>query len=371
MDAYKEMEQYEKWRKEQDKLERQKEQEEGDARLQASWIVSLTFGQYFGKGFTSFLLYCAILVVTTSLRVHEDYSSFGYATFGLVAYWVAITAGFFRGKVARERVERKARQVSADVQLCPHCYGEVNAKAKVCPHCRRKMYGLPYGRYAMIGGAFILLLLSYSYNDQEAIKQQTVAQQTSGLCDEGITKRQALAAARLILNEDKNGKLREHGSGVALAAPNDSLILTNYHVIEGAKKIQVWLQEKAGYVDAAVFAQYPDQDLALVDTGIKSTTGMSLISSSGVNQGDDVWAVGWPLDPSGEPKITKGVISANIYTDHMFQTDTAINPGNSGGALINKCGVIGINTAKIEEVGVEGTGYALTSDYVRSVLKEK
>lgn len=367
------MEKYNQWRKEQDRIERQNDREERDSQARASWLVSMTFGQYFGKGFTSFLLYCAVLVVTTPLRVQEDYSSFFYATAALLGYWIAITLGYINGHAVRLRLEKKARRLSEDLQLCPHCYSEVNAKATVCPKCTRKMYAPPYSRYVVMAGAALLLITALSYDDSAQTSQNLtqVSNTQTTACNEQITLDRTKAAARLIVRKDRRGNYDGHGSGLALAAPNDTLILTNFHVVEGAKSLQVWIPENDGYVTATVHATYPDSDLAIIDTGVKTAMGMDLISSGSVRQADTVYVIGWPVEPGGQVKITKGIVSSRDTIEDVdyFQIDAAVNPGNSGGPLINNCGVIGINTAKSARRDVEGTGFAITSDYIKRTIK--
>jgi S1-C subfamily serine protease len=150
------------------------------------------------------------------------------------------------------------------------------------------------------------------------------------------------------------------GSGIVI--DRNGTILTNYHVVENAVKVQVSL-EKGQNVDAQVVGKDPSNDLAVlrIPTDGLKLRPLTLGDSSKVQVGDPVLAIGNPFDL--ERTLTTGVISAlqrqitapNGFTiDNVLQTDAPINPGNSGGPLLNAAGqVIGINS-QIETGGSSG-----------------
>lgn len=193
-------------------------------------------------------------------------------------------------------------------------------------------------------------------------------------CDEQATLHAAKAAAHLVRDYDSRGNLIGSGSGMALTDSTPGLVLTNYHVIQGVKTIRVWI----GYdgnkdMDASVYAAYPDQDIAILKVDYSFHFTMSLSNSDMLKDAETVYTVGWPNSPSGEATITKGILSRRVTDSgrELLQTDATINPGNSGGPLVSACGVVGMNTEKLvwssAYVPAEGTGYALSSNYIRSV----
>jgi len=152
------------------------------------------------------------------------------------------------------------------------------------------------------------------------------------------------------------------------------IVLTNDHVIHGAERVEVQLQDGRKFVSRDIKTD-PNTDLAIVRIDAKEPLPyLELGDSSVMEIGDRVLAIGAPLGLRGS--VTSGIISAkgrdihmNMYEDFL-QTDAAINPGNSGGPLVNLSGqVIGINSAiKSETGGFQGIGLAISSNLVRDVM---
>jgi S1-C subfamily serine protease len=143
------------------------------------------------------------------------------------------------------------------------------------------------------------------------------------------------------------------GSGVIIAA--DGLVLTNSHVVCGARRVRLTLAE-GGSTEAQVQGDDPDSDLALLRAELpKDAVPAALGDSSMLKRGHLVVAIGNPL--GFESSVTAGVVSAlgrslrslgGCLIDDVIQTDAALNSGNSGGPLVAASGeVIGINTAMI------------------------
>jgi S1-C subfamily serine protease len=160
-------------------------------------------------------------------------------------------------------------------------------------------------------------------------------------------------------------------------------IVTNYHVVQGAKKINVSFSNGAS-TKATVVGVDPSSDLAVltVDTSSRALTPLQLGNSDAMRVGDPVVAIGNPFGL--DRTVTAGIVSAiqraitapNGYTiDHVIQTDAAINHGNSGGPLLNRRGqVIGVN-AQIETGGSGnggnvGVGFAIPSNTVKNVIAQ-
>ncbi len=173
---------------------------------------------------------------------------------------------------------------------------------------------------------------------------------------------------------------RATGSGIVI--DGNGTILTNYHVVENAVKVQVSF-EKGQNVEAKVIGKDPSHDLAVLRIPTDGLTlhPLTLGDSSKAQVGDPVLAIGNPFNL--ERTLTTGVISAlqreitapNGFTiDNVLQTDAPINPGNSGGPLLNAQGeVIGLNS-QIETGGSGdgsvGIGFAVPINTAKSELSQ-
>ena len=160
------------------------------------------------------------------------------------------------------------------------------------------------------------------------------------------------------------------GGGTGIIVDAKGLILTNYHVVEHALRVDVELHD-GRLAKARVLGVDEATDLAVVQAEISGMPAAKLADSSTVRAGDRVLAIGAPFGL--RHTVTAGVISSTdrkhpnkMVVASYFQTDTAINPGNSGGPLINMRGeVVGINTAYLGD----GTsvGFSIPSNLVREV----
>jgi serine protease Do len=178
-------------------------------------------------------------------------------------------------------------------------------------------------------------------------------------------------AADVPANQDQGHPKFQHGSGFIIDP--SGVILTNYHVIDGAYDIQVMLSDGAR-VPGRIIATAPTFDLALVkvDAG-KRLTAVRWADSDKVQIADPVFAAGNPLGIG--LSISSGIVSAlnrNISSspyDDFIQTDAAINHGNSGGPLFNRNGeVIGVDTAIISPTaGSVGLGFAIPANDARFI----
>lgn len=174
------------------------------------------------------------------------------------------------------------------------------------------------------------------------------------------------------------------GSGVIIQKEGDfAYIVTNNHVVEGASKLEVSL-ENGERAEAELVGADALSDLAVVriDANLVDAEPLDFGDSDALRAGDSVVAIGNPLGLELSRSVTEGIVSAtdrsiNVDTSagewemNVIQTDAAINQGNSGGALVNMNGeVIGINSLKIGGSGVEGLGFAIPSNDVVPLVEE-
>ncbi len=164
------------------------------------------------------------------------------------------------------------------------------------------------------------------------------------------------------------------GSGVIVHS--SGVIVTNFHVIEGAREITVVLADRREYI-AKVIGKDKRTDLAVlkIDPKTESLPFLELANSDDLEVGDIVLAIGNPFGVG--QTVTSGIVSAlsrsGVNSSDMslfIQTDAAINPGNSGGALVGMDGrLAGINTAIFSKSGGSlGIGFAIPSNMVRTVI---
>ena len=166
------------------------------------------------------------------------------------------------------------------------------------------------------------------------------------------------------------------GTGFAL---NDGYIVTNYHVIDGAKSISI--QGVKGNFDThyavTIVGCDKNNDLALLKISDSNFTGFGpipyAISNTTSEVGEDVFVLGYPLTSTmgDEIKLTTGIISSRTGFQGdvaLYQISAPIQPGNSGGPLFDKKGnVIGIVSAK--HSGAENVGYAIKTMYLRNLVE--
>ncbi|OWZ83518.1 peptidase S1 [Natranaerobius trueperi] len=174
----------------------------------------------------------------------------------------------------------------------------------------------------------------------------------------------------------------ERGTGSGVIIDSDGLIVTNHHVIENSDEIIVTLDEGES-VKAEIIGKDAETDLAVLEIDPTDLEKEKLPSaefgdSKDLVVGELAIAIGNPLGLAFQQSVTSGVISATDRTvrvgdDYirLVQTDAAINPGNSGGPLVNALGeVVGINSIKIGESGIEGMGFAIPSNLVIEIVDE-
>lgn len=169
------------------------------------------------------------------------------------------------------------------------------------------------------------------------------------------------------------------GSGVIISA--DGYIVTNNHVIDGAERLEVTLNDNTTY-DASVIGSDPSTDLALIKIDAANLPVIPIGDSDNLKVGEWVLAVGNPFGFTST--VTTGIVSAKARSissvthnramgiESYIQTDAAVNPGNSGGALVNLDGqLVGINTAIYSQTGsYTGYSFAIPTSIVTKVVSD-
>ena len=167
---------------------------------------------------------------------------------------------------------------------------------------------------------------------------------------------------------------RSLGSGVLVT--HNGIVITNNHVVEHTKDIQVTFSNGKEF-EAEIVGTDPKSDLAVIRLkgNIKGLSPLQLGNSDQLRLGEVVLAIGNPFGVG--QTVTMGIVSAKgranvgiVDYENFIQTDAAINPGNSGGALVNMRGeLVGINTAILSRSGgYQGVGFAIPSNMVRNIM---
>ena len=171
------------------------------------------------------------------------------------------------------------------------------------------------------------------------------------------------------------------GSGSGVIIRKDGYIVTNNHVVDGATKISVTLNNNQQY-EATVIGTDPATDVAIIKVDADNLPTIPLGDSDKLRLGEWVLAIGSPLDVQLRSTITAGIVSAKgrsmpdgsgeFKIESFIQTDAAVNPGNSGGALVNKKGeLVGINTAIVSQTGsYSGYSFAVPVNIVKRVVED-
>ena len=178
------------------------------------------------------------------------------------------------------------------------------------------------------------------------------------------------------------------GEGTGFVVRSDGVVVTNFHVVEGATRVVVLTSaQKPVRYGARVIGGDPEADVAVLKVEATDLPTVPMGRSSALQLGQQVVAIGYALGLQGGPSVTTGVVSSltrkitvpdqrctdcangrRVYGD-VIQTDAAINPGNSGGPLVDLAGqVVGINTAGVSAGNAENVGFAIQIDAARPVI---
>jgi S1-C subfamily serine protease len=196
--------------------------------------------------------------------------------------------------------------------------------------------------------------------------------------------REVMPAVVNVVSTTENGS----GEGTGFVVRSDGVIVTNYHVVEGASKVTVLTSaDKPVRYAARVIGGDAEADVAILQIQATDLATVPMGDSARLQLGQPVVAIGYALGLQGGPSVTTGVVSSltrkitvpdDRCTDcsngrrvygNVVQTDAAINPGNSGGPLVNMSGqVVGINTAGVNASNAENVGFAIQIDSAKPVI---
>lgn len=253
---------------------------------------------------------------------------------------------------------------------------------------------------ALIGAGAVLAVLFATGTIRRSTSRPTAAQ-TLRLYDRGVADVVQGAFGSVAAVEALTPDARQEGSGVIVG--REGLVLTNNHVVKGARALTVTLPVQTAQVPpgadvvarpppgssagatiirvpGSLVASAPDRDLALIRVPVGGLRPIPLAAATNVRLGQKVIAIGFSLSLSGGPSVSSGIVSAtnrsvrstdgHVYGP-LIQTDAAINRGNSGGPLIDTAGrLVGIDS--LAEAGgvAEDIGFATPADRALELIRQ-
>jgi len=220
--------------------------------------------------------------------------------------------------------------------------------------------------YATKPGTFLLS----NTNDNTAAKILTIPE-IAALNSNSVVE----IYTEMVANSGRMGQFVTEGAGSGVINTSDGYIITNNHVINGARKITVQLKNGTEY-EATLIGRDSKTDLAVIKINATGLKPAVYGNSDKLVVGELAVAIGNPLGQLGG-SVTEGIISAlsrNIDIDGemmtLLQTTAAVNPGNSGGGLFNSYGeLIGVVNAKSSGSDIEGIGFAIPVNTVKTVVE--
>jgi S1-C subfamily serine protease len=243
--------------------------------------------------------------------------------------------------------------------------------------------GLTYGLVSAIGGGALISVVPAATSAPAAAQPASSTNQASDLTDVVANARESVvtitASGIAARNPFSPFNVPSTGVGSGIVVSSNGLILTNYHVVEGAQSLSVATADNQT-LEATVVSTDEKHDLAVIHATGGDLTAAALGDSGQLLVGQTVLAIGSPLGEFTET-VTRGIVSAldraitvsdqangsSKDLSGLIQTDAAINPGNSGGPLINEQGeVVGINSAVSQQA--EGIGFAIPINAAKELI---
>jgi len=172
----------------------------------------------------------------------------------------------------------------------------------------------------------------------------------------------------IVENFNEDGQKAEQGSGYVFSG--DGIVITNYHVIRGAKSLNVKVPRSQPYRVDSVLGYEIDHDVAALQVSGSSLPALSTETIEEPKVGDRVVAIGAPLGL--ESTVSEGIVSAlrDAGTMHIIQTTASISPGSSGGPLLNEYGkVIGLTTSTV--LNGQSINFVVSARHVSELLNRR
>ncbi len=234
----------------------------------------------------------------------------------------------------------------------------------------------------IIGIIATLITLNFCgvFNKKNTTVEKTVSNITLNESDTIAPAVDKIYNSVVYIESYNNNKTIGSGSGFVYKKDDKyGYILTNYHVIENATKVEITNIEGKS-IEATVLGGDEYTDIAVLKIDV---SGVLLVAELGSSEnskiGDTIFTVGSPMGKTYIGSVTKGILSgkdrsvtvSSQYVMEVLQLDAAINPGNSGGPLVNINGeVIGITSMKLIEDEIEGMGFAIPIELINSILEK-
>ena len=232
--------------------------------------------------------------------------------------------------------------------------------------------------FTIISSIVAVLLYVYYFPSSTVITKNKTINETK-LTEESIESSiESVYDSVVTVESYRNNQKIGSGTGFIYKQDNkQGYILTNHHVIEGANKVQVLLNNKET-VEVKILGSDEVTDIAVLSISKDKITKVAKLGDSdNIKLGATVITVGSPMGSDYSGSITRGIISGkdrmmenNSILTKVIQTDAAINPGNSGGPLVNLAGeVIGITSMKLAQEEIEGMGFAIPINDVKNYVE--
>lgn len=285
---------------------------------------------------------------------------------GTTPHIAKLPGGYFH-KTATVFGARLERPIHARLSLAGYITQEVDLT--VGPMKWIALNGTYHGDYYLIKDKDIVVTLipeakafSGTLTASSAVPQVRLA--SAELSIEDLVDHSSAAVLKLTTAE---------GWGSGFLVTDTGVVVTNAHVVGTGNEVAVKNLQQQQFNGKVVYRD-PALDLALVKLDVEGTPSLSLGTLSSVKVGQSVIAIGNP-GLGLQNTVTRGIVSAvgpypELGPGTWIQTDAAINPGNSGGPLLNSHGeVIGMNTVKVVKAGVQGLGFALSSQDILEAVQ--
>lgn len=233
-----------------------------------------------------------------------------------------------------------------------------------------------------VGISGTLVLIYYIPEKEKIVEVEKVVEQVVVSESDTIATSVKMVYDSVVTVSNYTTSLSSIGTGFVYKTDDDyGYILTNNHVVSGAKTIKVTNTQDVT-VEATLLGSDEYADLAVLRVDKSFVLQVATLGdSTNMQIGDTVFAIGTPISITYANSVTKGIISGvnrtvtvtlengSDFMMEVMQTNAAINPGNSGGPLVNIKGeVVGINTLKLVKDEIEGMGFSIPIEMATSVL---